>query len=99
MAELQKKLVDDMKAVISDAEDILHATTDQAGEKVAGMRARIKERLQDAKVRLADAEEVLVAKTQAAAHATDNYVHDNPWKAIGIGTGIGFLVGFILGRR
>jgi len=95
----QEKLVADMKAVIADAEDMLHATADQAGEKVAGLRARIQERLQTARVRLAEAEAVLVAKTRAAARATDAYVHENPWKAVGIGAGIGFLVGFILGRR
>ena len=95
----QEKLVADMKAVIADAEDILHVTADQAGEKIAGLRTRVKERLNDARVRLADAEAVLVAKSRAAARATDAYVHENPWKAVGIGTGVGFLVGFILGRR
>ncbi len=95
----QEKLVSDMKAVIADAEDMLHATADQAGEKIAGLRARIQDRMQAARVRLADAEAVLVAKTRAAAQATDVYVHENPWKSIGVAAGVGFLVGFILGRR
>jgi ElaB/YqjD/DUF883 family membrane-anchored ribosome-binding protein len=95
----QEKLVADMKAVIADAEEILHATAEQAGEKIAGLRARVKERLQDTRARLADAEAALVAKTRAAARATDAYVHENPWRAVGIGAGVGFLVGFILGRR
>jgi len=95
----QEKLIADMKAVIADAEDMLHATAGQVGEQVAGLRARIQERLQATRVRLADAEAVLVAKTRAAARATDAYVHENPWKAVGIGAGVGFLVGFILGRR
>lgn len=95
----QERLVSDIKAVIADAEDMLHATADQAGEKVASLRARIQERLHAARVRLADAEAVLVAKTRAAAQATDVYVHENPWKAVGVAAGVGFLVGFILGRR
>jgi len=95
----QEKLVSDMKAVITDAEEILHATADQAGEKIAGLRTRIQERLHAARVRLADAEAVLVAKTRAAAQATDAYVHENPWKSVGVAAGVGFLVGFILGRR
>ena len=36
----QQQLVSDMKSVIADAEDMLQATADQAGEKVATMRAR-----------------------------------------------------------
>ncbi len=95
----QEKLVTDIKAVISDAEEILKATADQAGEKIAGLRARIQDRLHAARLRLADAEAVLVAKTRAAAQATDAYVHENPWKAVGVAAGVGFLVGFILGRR
>ena len=95
----QERLVTDMKAVIADAEEILHATADQAGEKITALRARITQRLRDARRRLAEAEAALEAKARAAARATDAYVHENPWKAVAIGTGIGFLVGFILGRR
>jgi ElaB/YqjD/DUF883 family membrane-anchored ribosome-binding protein len=88
-----------MKAVISDAEEMLKATADQTGDKIASLRARIQERVQAARQRLAEAEAVLVEKTRAAARATDAYVHENPWKAVGIAAGVGFLVGFILGRR
>ena len=95
----QEKLVADMKAVIADAEDVLKATADQTGEKIASLRARIQERLHAARVRLADAEAVLREKTRAMAKATDAYVHENPWKSIGVAAGVGFLVGFILGRR
>jgi ElaB/YqjD/DUF883 family membrane-anchored ribosome-binding protein len=95
----QQRLVSDIKSVIADAEDMLHATADQAGEKVATLRARIQERLHDAKLRLVEAEAVLVAKTRAAARATDNYVHESPWTAIGIAAGVGLLVGLIIGRR
>lgn len=95
----QQQLVTDMKSVIADAEDMLHATADQAGEKVATMRARIQERLQGARARLSEAEQVLVTKTRAAARATDTYVHESPWTAVGIAAGVGLLVGLIIGRR
>lgn len=95
----QQQLVTDMKSVIADAEDMLQATADQAGEKVATLRARIQERLQGAKLRLSQAETALVAKTRAAARATDTYVHESPWTAVGIAAGVGLLVGLIIGRR
>ena len=95
----QERLVTDIRAVITDAEEILLATADQTGEKISALRARIKERLLDARIRLDAAEEVLVEKTRAAARATDNFVHENPWQAVGIGAGIGFLLGLVLGRR
>lgn len=97
--ESQEKLVTNIKGVISDAEEVLSATAGQTGEKIAGLRARAQVRLSDAKERLADAEEVLVAKTRAAAQATDDYVHESPWMAIGIATGVGVLVGLLASRR
>ena len=95
----QEQLVSDMKSSIADAEDMLHATADQVGDKFAKLRARIQDRLQDAKMRLAEAEDALVAKSRAAARATDEYVHESPWTAIGVAAGIGLLIGLAIGRR
>lgn len=96
---VQEQLVSDIRSVISEAEEMLGATADQTGEKIASLRARIQTRLSDAKVRLRDAEDLLVTKTRAAARATDEYVHESPWTAVGIAAGVGLLVGLIIGRR
>ncbi len=95
----QEKLVSDIRAVIADAEEILRATADQTGEKIANLRVRIQDRLLGARIRLDAAEAALVDKTRAAARAADDYVHESPWQAVGIGVGVGFLLGLILGRR
>ena len=95
----KQKLVSDMKIVVSDAEEILRATAGVAGEKMVDLREQIADRLHDAKMRLADAEAALVDKTKAAARATDDYVNENPWQAVGIAAGIGLLLGIIIGRR
>ncbi|MDO9404173.1 MAG: DUF883 family protein [Polaromonas sp.] len=95
----QEKLVTDIKAVISDAEEFLSATAGQAGEKFAALRAAAQARMADAKVRLTEAEAVLIAKTKAAAKATDEYVHESPWTSIGIAAGLGLLVGLVISRR
>ena len=95
----KQKLVSDMKVVVADAEEILRATAGVAGEKMGDLRERIGERLRDAKLRLADAEAALVDRTKAAARATDDYVHENPWRAVGVAAGIGLLLGVIIGRR
>ena len=95
----KQKLVSDMKIVVSDAEEILRATAGVAGEKMVDLREQIADRLHDAKMRLADAEAALVDRTKAAARATDDYVNDNPWQAVGIAAGVGLLLGIIIGRR
>ena len=95
----KERLVSDMKVVVSDAEEILRATASVAGDKMGDLRERITERLRDAKERLADAEAAVVNQTKAAARATDDYVNDNPWQAVGIAAGIGLLIGIVIGRR
>jgi ElaB/YqjD/DUF883 family membrane-anchored ribosome-binding protein len=93
------KLVSDMKVVIADAEEILRATAGAAGEKVGELRTKIEARLRDAKERLADAEAAIVDKTKAAARATDDFVHDQPWKAVGVAAALGLALGVLIGRR
>lgn len=95
----QEQLVSDIKSVISEAEEMLGATADQTGEKIANLRARIQARLRDAKLRLVEAEALLVTRTKAAARATDEYVHESPWTAVGIAASVGLLVGLVIGRR
>jgi ElaB/YqjD/DUF883 family membrane-anchored ribosome-binding protein len=93
------KLVADLKVVVADAEELLRATASQAGEKVVAARERIQASLATAKVKLGEAERAAVAKAKEAARATDEYVHDNPWQAVGIAAGIGVLLGLLIGRR
>lgn len=95
----QEKLVTDIRAVIADAEEILKATAEQTGEKIANLRARVQDRLLGARIRLDAAEAALIDKTRAAARAADDYVHESPWQAVGIGVGVGFLLGLLMGRR
>lgn len=94
----KEKLMQDLRVVMADAEELLRATAVQAGEKVSAARERIQENLAAAKVRLAAAQETVVARTRQAANATDEYVHENPWKAVGIGAGVGLIIGMLISR-
>lgn len=98
-AVTKDKLVQDLKIVISDAEELLRATANQAGEKVSVAREKVQDSLHRAKVKLADAEEIMIDKGKLAARATDEYVHDHPWHAVGIAAGVGLIIGLLIGRR
>jgi len=95
----KEKLVADLKVVVADAEELLRATASQAGEKVVAARERIQASLAAAKVKLSDAERALLEKTKETAKATDEFVHDHPWKAVGIAAGAGLLLGILISRR
>jgi ElaB/YqjD/DUF883 family membrane-anchored ribosome-binding protein len=99
-AEVTKEqLMADFRVVINDAEALLKATANQTGDKLTAARAKVEESLQVARARLAEAQSAIVAKTKAAAKATDAYVHENPWNAVGIAAAVGLLVGILIGRR
>ena len=93
------KLAQDLKIVISDAEELLRATANQAGDKVSAAREKIQDSLREAKIKLAEVEDILLDKGKQAARATDEYVHDNPWRAVGIAAGVGLIIGMLISRR
>lgn len=94
----KEKLMKDLRAVVADADELLRATAGQAGEKVSGMRERIQENVTAVKLRLASAEEDALESARQAAKVTDEYVHDNPWTAIGVAASVGIIVGMLIGR-
>lgn len=95
----KEQLIADFKMVVSDAEALIKATANQGGEALASVRAKAEASLARAKAQMADVEAALLVRAKAAARATDVYVHENPWKAIGISASLALLVGFIMGRR
>ena len=95
----KEQLVRDFKILVADAESLLKATAGQSGEAVAAMRAKVGESLAVAKVKLTEVEQLALEKAKAAAAATDEYVHENPWHAVGVAAGVGLVIGLLIGRR
>jgi ElaB/YqjD/DUF883 family membrane-anchored ribosome-binding protein len=96
-------IMDDVRQVIGDVEELLRATAGQAGEKVTDKvneaRSRAEHTLRSARLRLSSLEDGAVARARQAAGEADRYVRDNPWQSIGIAAGIAFLVGVLVSRR
>jgi ElaB/YqjD/DUF883 family membrane-anchored ribosome-binding protein len=93
------KLMNDLRVVIADAEEMLRMTADEVSEGAADLRSRLQARMNQAKADLLHLQEAAVARAKAAGHATDEFVHENPWKSIGIAAGVGLVVGLLIGRR
>lgn len=95
----RERLLDDLKMVMKDAEDLLKNTRQQAGEGYQAARARFESTLSNAKTSLSSMEENVVEKTREAMKTTDQYVQAHPWQSVGAGAIAGLLVGLWLGRR
>ncbi len=83
-----EKLMQDMRAVVLDAEELLKATASQTGERVEKVRSKVEDSLKSARARL-----------QEAGAGIDEQVHNNPWTTAGIAAGIGLVIGFLVARR
>jgi ElaB/YqjD/DUF883 family membrane-anchored ribosome-binding protein len=93
------QLLSDLKSVIQDAETWLRNGSQLTGEELQAAKAKFERTLTSAKADLIRLEETVVAKTKEAAKATDDYVQENPWKAVGIGATVGLLVGLLISRK
>jgi ElaB/YqjD/DUF883 family membrane-anchored ribosome-binding protein len=95
----KEKLIADFKVVLADTEELLRATAGQAGDKISELRGKAQDRLSRARIMLAEAEGLLVDRAKEAGQVADTYVRDNPWRAVGVAAGFGFIVGLLIGRR
>jgi len=87
------KLVEDVKVLSKDVQELLKVTASVVGDKAAEARVRVQDSLKVAQDKLSVAQDHVKAKGQEAFSVTDGYVRDNPWNAVGIAAGIGFLLG------
>ena len=93
------KLVDEFSSVLSEAETLLDKAAKETGDKARDLRSQVEARLLSAKLKLQELEGEAVDRAKAAARATDDYVHDHPWQAIGVAAGIGLVIGLLVSRR
>jgi ElaB/YqjD/DUF883 family membrane-anchored ribosome-binding protein len=94
----QEQLIADFKVVMDDAEALLKATANHGDQKVDELRAKASESLRKVGERITQSQAALLANGKKAAKATDVYVHDNPWAALGIAGGVGLVLGLLMRR-
>ncbi len=89
------RLVQDLKTVARDTEDLLKASAGEVGEKAHEARVRLTNALERAK----DSCERLQDKAVAGAKATDKVIREHPYQSIGIAFGVGLLIGVLVTRK
>jgi ElaB/YqjD/DUF883 family membrane-anchored ribosome-binding protein len=100
---VRAQLVDDVKAVLADTEELLDALRTESKDRVAGLRPRVEATIKRARTRLAEAEATVTARARHVARAADSYAHENPWRTAGMaaagGALVGAMIGVLLARR
>lgn len=93
------KLLEDLQVLIRDAEALLQATASYTGDRVAEVRARAEESLQQARDHLGGVQDTVLEEARAAATTAESYVQKNPWSALGLAVGAGLVLGLLMRRR
>jgi ElaB/YqjD/DUF883 family membrane-anchored ribosome-binding protein len=85
MANAAEQVERDVSAVVSEAAGLLESYSAQ--------------KLERAKATLARARDAVSKGAKDYAQVTDEYVHANPWKILGVAAAAGVLIGVLLARR
>ncbi|MBL6751348.1 MAG: DUF883 domain-containing protein [Nevskia sp.] len=93
------KMKADLRTLIADAEELMRATASLSGEGVRAVREKVAASLKSARATLDEAREKAVVQAKAAAQATDAFVRERPWQAVGVALLIGVVIGLIGGSR
>ena len=94
-----ESLISDFKALMADAEDLIKATASHEDGPLSVIRSKALDTLNNAKESLSSVEGALTEKAKVVAEGADEFVHRNPWEAIGVAAGLGLLIGLFIRRR
>jgi len=92
-------LISDFKALMADAEDLIKATANHESGPLSAIRSKALDTLNNAKESLSSVEGTVVDKAKVVAEGADEFVHRNPWEAVGVAAGLGLLIGLFIRRR
>jgi ElaB/YqjD/DUF883 family membrane-anchored ribosome-binding protein len=90
------RLSDDLKDLVAASEDLLRSTASYAGEEVDGARAKLKRQLDQARGAANGWQRVAAEKAGRLSAASNEYVHENTWKSIGIAALVGAAISLLV---
>jgi ElaB/YqjD/DUF883 family membrane-anchored ribosome-binding protein len=89
----------EVRKLIADVEELIRRVADAADPELARLRAKVESTVATTKRAISDGTEQVQRQAKDAFEASDRYVRDQPWEAIGIAAIAGLAIGFLVGRR
>lgn len=96
---VEEDFISDVKKNLDEAEKLLKEAADSTGDKADKIRKKAMQHLSKCRETLVDTQETIARRGRQAMRATDDYVHDKPWQAIGLAGAVGLLLGVLVTRR
>jgi ElaB/YqjD/DUF883 family membrane-anchored ribosome-binding protein len=89
----------DVKQLSKDTSDLLQNAKDEAIAKSGELSKKCMAFLDSAIAAAKEVPTVAAARTKEVAITTDDYVRQNPWRAVTISAGVGLLLGVLFSRK
>lgn len=89
----------DLKSLVREAQALFDEAASAGGARADELRTQASRMLDDALHRAHELQDAAIKRGRQIAHDTDAYVHEHPWRAIGVAGAIGVLVGMLIARR
>ena len=99
MSKSPKIAAKELDKILVEARSLLNSAGDEAADQAGAVTARLKSALNQAQDRLSALGTDVSDRARKTAKATDEYVHANPWQAIGVGAAVGIVIGALAARR
>lgn len=93
------ELMQEFRNLIGEGEALLKSTASLSGEALAHAREQFRGKLAEAKSRIDALSTAAQEGGRRAVVAADDYVRANPWPAVGMAAGLGFVIGALALRR
>ena len=90
---------DEWHRLVADVEDLVKKVANVDDAEIAEIRSKVENTLARAKTSATEGIAAVRGRAEDATDATDEYVHENPWAAVGVAAAVGIIIGFIAGRR
>lgn len=71
---------------------------EEAGDALESIADQIEDGIAKGRFSFGELQSAMMEKGKAAAQSTDRVVHENPWSAVGIAAGLGFIIGMLMPR-
>jgi ElaB/YqjD/DUF883 family membrane-anchored ribosome-binding protein len=99
----KERLYQEFNTVVAETEQLLKSVGTAGGDKAGAFKANVEQALAAAGDRLEQIRQQALGQANAAARVTDEYVRDNPWRAVGIVAALsaclGLVAGLLIARR
>lgn len=99
VSEQQEQLVNDLRAVMRDAQQLLDSGVSSCSTQATQARQRLETTMRELRQSWAECRPNARQRLSQWQHASDEYVHQHPWTTVSAAIGMGVALGWLLGRR